>query len=267
MLVKRVLTALVLVVLLGIVLVVLPPAYAVAALALLVLAGASEWAKFAGLVTYPGRLAYMGVCGAAMAAMWFATVAPGALERLLLLTLLWWALAFLWLVYRPERGNTWFAGIAGLFALAPMWVAAGRIYLSGEHGFAYLLFPILVAGAADVGAYFAGRRFGRRKLAPRVSPNKTWEGALGGLAFAALVGFAGWWWFRMPLAAFLPLTMAVALISIVGDLTESMFKRQAGLKDSGRMLPGHGGVLDRIDSLTSAIPLFALGLTWLGELR
>jgi phosphatidate cytidylyltransferase len=121
---------------------------------------------------------------------------------------------------------------------------------------------LLLAWAADVGAYFAGPRFGRRKLAPRVSPNKTWEGVLGGLVAAAAVALLG----QPGSACRRGVPAAVrrrVLASIVGDLTESLFKRQAGLKDSGQLLPGHGGVLDRIDSLTSAVPVFTLG--WSGS--
>jgi phosphatidate cytidylyltransferase len=104
------------------------------------------------------------------------------------------------------------------------------------------------------------------KLAPRVSPGKTWEGVLGGLASAVLVALVGVHWFDLPLVSFLALCTAVAVVSIIGDLTESMFKRHVGLKDSSKLLPGHGGILDRIDSITAAAPIFALGLMWFGVL-
>jgi phosphatidate cytidylyltransferase len=114
--------------------------------------------------------------------------------------------------------------------------------------------------AADVGAYFAGRSLGRRKLAPLVSPGKTWEGVLGGLSMVALVAWGGAAHFGLPQLAVVVFGCAVGVFSIIGDLTESMFKRAAGLKDSGALLPGHGGLLDRIDSVTAAAPLYALGL-------
>jgi phosphatidate cytidylyltransferase len=121
--------------------------------------------------------------------------------------------------------------------------------------------------AADIGAYFAGRRFGRNKLAPRVSPGKTWEGVAGGLVAAALMAAVGVWWFDVSAGRFIALCMVVVVASIVGDLTESLFKRHAGLKDSGTILPGHGGVLDRVDSVTAAAPVFLLGLQVLGLMR
>lgn len=118
---------------------------------------------------------------------------------------------------------------------------------------------------ADIGAYFSGKRFGKRKLAPHVSPGKSWEGLIGGLLLSLLltvvVGLYRDWSFGEFLLA-LPAAALVVLISVVGDLTESMFKRQSGIKDSSNLLPGHGGVLDRIDSLTAAVPVFAV-LLWL----
>jgi phosphatidate cytidylyltransferase len=114
--------------------------------------------------------------------------------------------------------------------------------------------------AADIGAFLVGRAMGKRKLAPRVSPGKTWEGVLGGLAMVALVAWGGAVHFGLPALRAVAFGCAVGVFSVVGDLTESMFKRTAGLKDSGRLLPGHGGMLDRIDSVTAAAPLYALGL-------
>ena len=122
----------------------------------------------------------------------------------------------------------------------------------------------MIVWAADVGAYFAGSKFGRVKLAPSISPGKTWEGVIGGLAVVVLLSLA-WSSYRdMQLAVLLPFCLSVGALSIVGDLTVSMFKRTAGVKDSGKLFPGHGGVMDRIDSVAAAAPLFALGLGWLG---
>jgi phosphatidate cytidylyltransferase len=118
--------------------------------------------------------------------------------------------------------------------------------------------------AADIGAYFAGHRFGRVKLAPQVSPGKTWEGLIGGVLLAALTSGAGGLLVGLPPGVMVPVGLGVSALSVVGDLTESMFKRSVGAKDSGHLIPGHGGVLDRIDGITAAMPFFALALSWLG---
>ena len=131
-------------------------------------------------------------------------------------------------------------------------------------GVEYLIFTLLIVWAADAGAYFAGKGFGRVKLAPAISPKKTWEGVIGGLLLVGVLAIAVGLWRDLDIAVFLPFCLAVAALSVVGDLTVSMFKRTAGVKDSGALFPGHGGVLDRIDSVAAAAPLFALGLGWLG---
>jgi phosphatidate cytidylyltransferase len=146
----------------------------------------------------------------------------------------------------------------------PAAVALGRLVELEPDGQALLLFLLVLIAAADVGAYFGGRRFGRRKLAPRVSPGKTLEGLVAGFATAGLAAAAGAYLLGFPALPWLALCLLVALVSVVGDLSESMFKRRAGLKDSGALLPGHGGILDRIDSVTAASPVFLLGLHLLG---
>ena len=127
-----------------------------------------------------------------------------------------------------------------------------------------LLFALLIVWVADSGAFFAGKMMGRVKLAPKISPGKTWEGVIGGLVAVVLLTLLRSLWVETDLAVFVPFCLAVACLSIVGDLTVSMFKRTAGLKDSGSLFPGHGGVLDRIDSVAAAAPLFALGVSWAG---
>ena len=132
------------------------------------------------------------------------------------------------------------------------------------RGAQWVLFALLLVWVADSGAFFFGRRYGRVRLAPDVSPGKTWEGVLGGVAVSALVAVGGSVWFGVPLPVFVPLCLAVVGFSIVGDLTESLLKRFAGLKDSGTLFPGHGGVMDRIDSVTGAAPVLFFGLALLG---
>src|SRR3984885_4949082 len=152
---------------------------------------------------------------------------------------------------------------ARLCALARLQISAGGF----ARGPLIVLWLVLMVCAADIGAYFAGRAFGQRKLAPRVSPGKTWEGAMGGLAMVALVAGAGAVYFGLPPLEIVAFGCGVGIFSVIGDLTESMFKRAAALKDSGTLLPGHGGLLDRIDSVTAAAPLYALGLFGSGVIR
>jgi phosphatidate cytidylyltransferase len=163
----------------------------------------------------------------------------------------------------PAGHQPTLALFCGVPVLVPSFVALARLQITTQ-GFArgpqIVLWLLLLVFAADIGAFFAGRSMGRRKLAPRVSPGKTWEGALGGLLMVALVAWGGAAYFDLPLGTAVAFGCAVGVFSIVGDLTESMFKRAAGLKDSGALLPGHCGILDRIDSVTAAAPLYALGL-------
>ena len=266
MLLQRILTAVVLLAVLSVVLLWLPRAAALIAIALIVLAGAWEWAGLARIEGRVRKSLYTAACAVAMLLLWRLAELPGGFTWVMAVALAWWVLAFVWLTLAPGYGGPAQAATAGLATLAPMWVAMERLYDHSGHGAALVVFAFMLIWAADIGAYFVGRRLGRYKLAPRVSPNKTWEGVLGGLVLGALVALAGQAWFGFDAAAFLPLCVAVILVSVVGDLTESLFKRQAGLKDSSSVLPGHGGVLDRIDSLTAALPVYALGLVWLGVL-
>jgi len=148
----------------------------------------------------------------------------------------------------------------GWLVLIPPWLAC--IYLKqSENGSWLILMLVLLVAAADIGAYFSGRALGKHKLAPRVSPGKTWEGVAGGLLFVFLValllklsfGLREW-------QALMIVMLPAALVSVVGDLLESMLKRYRGIKDSSQLLPGHGGVLDRIDGLVAAAPVFSLSI-------
>jgi phosphatidate cytidylyltransferase len=156
------------------------------------------------------------------------------------------------------------AAVAGILALVPAWIALARLRVDFERGAEWVLFALILVQLADIGAFFAGRRFGRHRLAPSVSPGKTWEGVIGGFIASGLVAVLGSHRFGIPLAQFLPVCFAVVAFSIVGDLTESLLKRFAGLKDSGRLFPGHGGVMDRIDSVTAAAPVLFFGLILIG---
>lgn len=264
MLRQRVITALVLApIVLGVVLWA-PPAATAAVLTLIVLAAAWEWSAFPGFRQRSMRALYVALFAMCIGAAWVIGVHEARMDLVLYAAIVWWVIALLWVATSPSSVNRASASAAGVFVLVPAWLALTRLHASNPY---WLLFLLLLVVAADIGAYFAGRQFGRNKLAPRVSPGKTWEGVFGGLAAAALMALIGVRWFDVHAATFIGLCAIVVIASIVGDLTESLFKRHAGLKDSGSLLPGHGGLLDRVDSITAAAPVFVLGLERLGLLR
>ena len=173
----------------------------------------------------------------------------------------WWSAALAWIFFYPTpiaKPITW---VCGALVIVPAWLALDLLYLKRPE---LLLFALLIVWIADIGAYFAGKGFGKVKLAPQISPGKTWEGVLGGLSAVMILAAMGSKAFEIDIAVLLPFCLAVAMVSIVGDLTVSMFKRSAGVKDSGRLFPGHGGVLDRVDSVAAAAPLFVVALSWTG---
>ena len=262
---KRVITAAVLAVALLAVLFWLPATATVVALTALVLMGAWEWSAFLRLAAAPQRMAYVALVALLLPAVWLITATPEGRNIVLSAAVLWWLGALGWIVFAPRRVTAWSAGLAGLLALVPAWLALVRLRLDLPRGAQWVLFALLLVWAADTGGFFFGRRYGRVRLAPQVSPGKTWEGVLGGVAVSALVPVHE----RLedvfvPILVFVPLCLAVVGFSIVGDLTESLLKRFAGLKDSGTLFPGHGGVMDRIDSVTGAAPVLFFGLTILG---
>jgi phosphatidate cytidylyltransferase len=263
MLKQRIITALLLAPLAVLVILWTPHTVTMAVFAVLVVAGAWEWAAFPGWNAAPARLAYAGLMAAAIGALWTSLPESPQLDVVIKIAMVWWLAALAWIAFMPMRMNRAIAAVAGFLVLLPAWLALVRLHGTDPH---LVLFLVLVVVAADVGAYFAGRAFGKHKLAPRVSPAKTWEGVFGGLAASAAMAGVGVYWFDATPGPFLALCLVVVVASIVGDLTESLFKRHAGLKDSGSLLPGHGGVLDRVDSVTAAAPVFVFGLEWLGRL-
>lgn len=228
--------------------------------AFVMLLGAWEWTNLAGVEQSLKRAALVAGCAVLMLFMWL-TGATYA-EWPLWLAAAGWLANLVWVTRYPNLTTQWHSTpgrlLMGLWVLLPCWVGFNILR---ESGAVWLLFVLLLVWSADIGAYFAGRRWGRRKLAPRVSPGKSWEGVFGGMAATALlaVGFAvGLSLGFGESVALVVITLLVTLISVLGDLLESMLKRYRDVKDSSQLLPGHGGVLDRIDSLTAAIPLFAL---------
>jgi phosphatidate cytidylyltransferase len=260
---KRIWTALVLVAVLIVTLFWLPTWCSVALLTALALVGTWEWSGFLRLASAPARLGYVLLVTGLLFATWQFAATPPRADLVWVAALLWWLVALAWIVFAPRRVAVWSAALAGVLALVPAWLALVRLRLAPQ-GAQWVVFALVLVSLGDVGAFFSGRRFGRTRLAPEVSPGKTWEGVLGAIGVSAGVAALGGWWFGVPLVSFVPLCLVVVALSVIGDLTESLLKRHAGLKDSGTILPGHGGVMDRIDSLTSASPALVLGLTLLG---
>jgi phosphatidate cytidylyltransferase len=261
---KRVLTALVLCGVLLLALRANNPWVFGSLLGVMVLAGAWEWSALCGAQRWQTRVGYVLLVVAAIACCRIYLWEPQRFAGLMIYTTLWWLLALLWVMQAPQRVTTWSAAVAGLLALAPPWVALLRIASEWHDGMRWTLFVLGIAVAMDTGGYFAGHAFGRLKLAPRVSPGKTWEGVIGGMVLVLVLAVVGRSWLSENRNTFVALCLAAAAFSVVGDLTESLLKRASGLKDSGRLFPGHGGVLDRVDSMTAAVPVMTLGLIWLG---
>lgn len=259
MLKQRIITAIIALVALALVLFVLPPLAAELVIAAVVLAGAWEWSGFLGSDKILTRVLYLILVAGVMAVVgmfW-----PDGARHVLQVALIWWVVALCWTFFYPTKVPMLVRWCCGLLVLVPMYIALVLLYQANPS---LLLFALLIVWSADIGAYFAGKRFGRVKLAPSISPGKTWEGVIGGMLLVAALTLGRSIWFETDLAVLLPFCVGVAGISIVGDLTVSMFKRSAGIKDSGKLFPGHGGVLDRVDSIAAATPVFALGLSWTG---
>jgi phosphatidate cytidylyltransferase len=262
---ERVLTAVVLVIVLLGVMLGMPPGATVWLVSILVVIGAWEWAGFIGKGGMPLRLGYMAfIASALLGCFYFYQHSPGFVRVVTWVAVAWWFVALLWISLAPSRVNPLTAALAGVFSLVPCWLALVYLTLSTQSTY-WVLFTLALVWAADTGAFFAGRWLGRVPLAPRVSPKKTWEGVLGGVITSGLVAWAAaTWLFTVQVWPFVITCVAVAALSIVGDLTESMLKRAAGLKDSGSLFPGHGGMLDRIDSVTAAAPALLFALLGLG---
>ncbi len=244
----------------------LPDTGFAAFLAGFVMLGAWEWTRICEIKNTALRLIYLFVFSACLYFLW-RNNDPEITRLVLQLSIVWWVAAT-WLLMAYSRGKDVLHGqrivkaLIGFVLLLPAFVALMMLRTDAAMGAAYVLLLLLLIWIADSAAYFSGRRFGRRKLLPRVSPGKSWEGVFGALIATVLFALAAAFYFELPLLKFVILSVIITLISIVGDLTESLFKRQVKLKDSGVLLPGHGGVLDRIDSLTSAAPFFLAGM-WL----
>ena len=270
MLLQRTLTALVLAPL--VILAILWPSTTVMAwiAAAVFLAASWEWTQLSGVQNQTSRIALLVVVGAIFALLGWANTATLTVV-FLAAGAVWWLVACLWLRHfafaaAPTRENLALKLLAGAFVIFPAWIAIISIH-SLAHGKWWTLLALFIVWAADIGAYTSGRTFGGRKLAPSVSPGKTWAGVYGALVAGVLIATIGGWLLNVrggQLVALALLALVTVAISIVGDLLESLMKRHAKVKDSGTMVPGHGGLLDRLDSVFAALPIFAAGLLLLG---
>lgn len=254
----------------------------VALAAVVFLAGLWEWFELAEIEDTLARTVLLVAHLALMVAIVWASRSASGYSYVLfqlasVIGVVWWLLALLWLRHYDFASNhqTWarfFKLAAGALAVIPAWCALAWIHATEPNGHIWLFTALGIVWAADSAAYFAGRHFGGRlfggrKLAPRVSPNKTFEGLLGGVLGGVLAGIcgallAGATGAQVPLVALVALLATLA--SVIGDLYESLLKRHAGVKDSGHLIPGHGGILDRIDGVLAALPVFALGKAMFG---
>ena len=240
--------------------------------AVLFLAGLWEWFRLAEIDDTLHRTVLLVANLALMVAIvWASRSATGysfvLFQIATVIGVIWWLLSMLWLKHfnfasDHDTHARMFKLAAGTLAVVPAWCALALIHGGQPNGHRWLLIALLVIWAADSGAYFAGRKFGKHKLSPRISPNKTIEGLVGGMIASLVIAlaaapFAGATVAQLPFVALV--VVVTVLFSVVGDLFESLLKRHVGAKDSGDLIPGHGGILDRIDSVLAALPVFALG--------
>ncbi len=269
MLKQRLLTAFALALALTALIFLSPTLVFAALLAVAIGIGAHEWNRLAGFASRALQGVFFLVIVGGFAGLWWMFRNQPQLTIYLLATAaVWWLLATLWLAFFSQRLHLRALPVPlrillGALLLLPPWYALTVMHGDPRFGPGYVYFLLWVTSWADSGAYFAGRKFGKTKLAPVISPGKTWEGVVGGFVAVAIVAAAGSALLDLGTAQavwLVAVSLAVVPFCIVGDLLESLFKRQAQLKDSGQLLPGHGGMLDRIDSITAAAPLFLFAL-------
>lgn len=263
MLKQRLLTALILIPLVIAGTLYLPIVAVAIIFALLMLMGAWEWSGLCGIQSVSIRAFFVVLFVGMLWYLWQDLGSRTQLQTIANTAAVFWLLATAWimapnLTQAKTRYNAFVKLLAGLIVLVPAWYAFISIHAS-EQGPQWILYILFLIWIADSGAYFAGRAYGRHKLAPSVSPGKTWEGAAGGFALVLLYALSAPFW--LPVAEgkgliLVLLSLLLVPVSIIGDLFESLMKRQSGIKDSGHILPGHGGVMDRFDSLTAVFPVF-----------
>lgn len=231
-----------------------------------------EWSHFLGMVEKTQKAIFMVLIISLLALLYLIPIDLSLKGKLytyiICLSIVWWLVALLLVISYPQSAKYWSKSILikllfALFTLIPFYISMLELRsinydIDRYTGAVWLLYVFVLVWATDTGAYFAGRAIGKHKLAVKVSPGKTIEGFIGGVSLAILVCLLVYLtgYFAISFINFLISSLLAILVSVLGDLTESMFKREAGIKDSGNLIPGHGGILDRIDSLTAAVPVF-----------
>ena len=265
MLKQRIITAAILIPITLLILIYFPPMPFAIVTAALMIGAAWEWSALMQLTRNSQRFAYLALILVCCYAVLFVPVI-----YMLSIAFLWWVLAVLLVISYPNATNYWrhpiVRGAMGILVLVPCWGAVN--FIRNQHEGLFILFYVFaLIWGADIAAYFAGRKWGKTKLLPEVSPGKSLQGFIAALIYSVLFAVVFSWYAEVA-PGVLPWAILLSIVtvcfSVVGDLTESMLKRFVGVKDSGTILPGHGGLLDRIDSLTAAAPIFALGALLIG---
>ncbi len=240
--------------------------------------GAWEWARLAGIKKQPGRIGFAIFMGAVFTAVSLLLHDDKSyLLPALYLAGLFWLFALFMVIYfnrttitglnNPSKMIITGTLVFGVGVLTGSFISITALHQNAQYGAIYILALLIMIWVADSAAYFSGKAFGKSKLAVNVSPGKSWEGVIGGLIGTVVVAYLFALYLNIEstyILKFIMIALITICFSIVGDLTESLFKRRAGIKDSSQILPGHGGIMDRIDSLTAAAPIFILGLIVFG---
>lgn len=232
--------------------------------------GAWEWSTLCH-ASKQVRILYTASISFILASLFYLNTKEIYLVTLVVGCIYWLLAVFLVCFYQQQRNylpkSTSLLLIVGVLLLIPMWSSAMLLKLFHADGAVLLMFLMLLVWSADTAAYFVGKKWGKHKLAPRVSPGKTWEGTVAGVLAGIVLSFCYVIVSNGELnnkVGFIMLSTLAVILSVFGDLMESLVKREADIKDSGNILPGHGGIMDRIDSLTAAGPIYVLGLFYFG---
>ena len=275
MLKQRLFTAIILIAIMVATLYYLPPIGFSLLVGFFVLLASWEWTRLIEMTRSSYRWTYsILIAGLGLASSYLVTIYPDRVLPLVFIAAVWWAYLLVQLLRPAAVQSAVFVSksgklLGGFLILVPAWVAIVYLLAQEQGGPTTVLFVFVLVWLADSAAYFVGKAWGKTKLAPHISPGKSIEGVVGGLVAALILGliFALYVWDYGPrqLGVFLAIVLVTALFSVAGDLVESKFKRLAGVKDSGNFLPGHGGILDRVDAFTAAAPIFVTG--WIVMLR